>query len=133
MKGSNLGLLHCRQILYQLSHQGRLYMCVSFICVFRVHQLHLVLAICLFWLKKKITLLSFCIPPIKKCKFSLKYTFGQVRKVWEQQISTHTQKSIKIFSLDFPGGLVAKYPPCIAVDTSSIPDPRRSHMPHASG
>ena len=38
--------------------------CVSFICICRVHRLHLVLAICLFWLKKD-NFDYFCIPPIK--------------------------------------------------------------------
>ena len=28
-QGSNLGLLHCRRILYQLSHQGRPLLCLS--------------------------------------------------------------------------------------------------------
>ena len=31
-QGSNPGLLHCRQILYQLSHQGSLYTCMN-MCV----------------------------------------------------------------------------------------------------
>ena len=32
IQGSNPGLLHCRQILYQLNHQGRLSVCVC-VCV----------------------------------------------------------------------------------------------------
>ena len=32
----------------------------------------------------------------------------------------------------FPGGSVVKNPPTNAGDTSSIPDPRRSHMPQSN-
>ena len=33
-QGSNLGLLHCRQILYHLNHQGSLLMHVALVCLF---------------------------------------------------------------------------------------------------
>ena len=32
-QGSNLGLLHCRQVLYHLSHQGSTHICV-YVCVY---------------------------------------------------------------------------------------------------
>ena len=35
-------------------------------------------------------------------------------------------------SLDFPGGPLAKNPPCNTVDTSSISGPGRSHTPRGS-
>ena len=92
MKGSNLGLLHCRQILYQLSHQGRLYMCVSYIYVFRVHQLHLVLAICLFWLKKKDNFAFFLHSFYKKMQILLEvYFWTSQESVGTTDKHTHTK------------------------------------------
>ena len=51
IQGSNLGLLHCRQMLYPLSHQGRrvcvythIYMCVC-LCMY-IYNIYYIYCIC---------------------------------------------------------------------------------------
>ena len=50
---------------------------------------------------------------------------------WGPGLGWHKEPSKQMIIWGFPGGLMVKKPLCNARDTSSIPDPGRSHMPRS--
>ena len=71
---------------------------------------------------------------LREKKFKVKYNFMVPRKYMNYKtsfLSPHPN-TLKIDSLDFPGGAVVKNPPVNTRDTGSSPGSERSHMPQSN-
>ena len=66
IQGSNLSLLHCRQILYHLSHRGSPWLRLTCCLLFLMTGLILKMTLKFTWERPKLRLFPFCLNPLKK-------------------------------------------------------------------